>query len=117
MRQTYSVGKQYGRGPETKMPERFQSLEEAKQFVDDKAADDAAMNIKTIYRIYEDGELHSEYDSSKVDLSKRRGEESQGSQGKGSKSTFTPTPFNMAPRPAGTPPKWLKDEDEDEKKK
>jgi hypothetical protein len=34
-------------------------------------------------------------------------------QGKGPSTVFRPTPFNIAPRPAGMPPIWLKDNNEE----
>lgn len=117
MRNRYKVGKQYGRGPETILDERFNNLSDVKAFVETKLADDAALNVKAIYRIYEDDEVHSEYDTSKVVITPASSQASQGSQGMGSGASFRPTPLNTAPRPAGTPQKWMVDEDEDKDKK
>lgn len=114
MSHLYKITKQYGRGSETSLPERFKELNEAKSFVNEKLQEDAAMGVKATYRIYEDDEVHSEYDSSNITLSR---EESSSSQGKGSGSSFSPTPFSTAPRPSGTPQKWIKDEGDGDKKK
>lgn len=117
----YIVTKQYLRGSETQCAE-FNGIKEATTFIEGKMQDDAALNVKIIYRIHELGEVVKEFDPTKVQASAAQGSSSQasssqGAQGKGAKSNFQPTPFNMAPRPGGTPPKWLKDDEEDKEKK
>lgn len=113
----YKVTKQYGRGAEINMGGRFNNLVEAKAFVDKHIMEDALMNVKVIYKIYEFDELLSEYDSSKVNTAAARTSDEQGSQGKGSTASFRPTPLNTSPRPPGTPPKWIHDADEDKEDK
>lgn len=120
MRKSFKVTKQYGqRGTETTLPERFEQFSQAKAFVDENLLQDVTLNVQAIYRIYDFDEIQGEYDSTKVDpstLQTASREEAYGSQGKGSTASFRPTPLNTTPRPPGTPQKWSRDEDEDEKK-
>ncbi|OGT57622.1 MAG: hypothetical protein A3F14_04795 [Gammaproteobacteria bacterium RIFCSPHIGHO2_12_FULL_43_28] len=111
----YKVTKQYLRGSETNCAE-FSELKEAMNFVEAKVAEDASLNIKVIYRIHELGEVIKEYDSTKTKAQPVSDQSAQDAAGMGAKSGFQPTPFNMAPRPGGTPPKWLKDEEDDKEK-
>lgn len=116
MRNSFKVTKQYGRGPETSFDARFPNMQAAKAFVDEKILEDAALNVKAIYRIYDFDDVVGEFDASKMDVSQlapKREESASGSQGKGSTASFRPTPLNTAPRPPGTPQKWMKDEEED----
>jgi hypothetical protein len=118
----YKITKQYGRGSEIQFAQ-FNELSDAQVFIEKiKLPEDVALNVKIIYRIFEGLDLVKEYDPSKMDTSSgsssQGASESQGSGGgKGSKSTFSPTPFNTAPRPAGTPQKWVIDKDEEDKDK
>lgn len=118
MRHIYKITKQYTRGPESTFAERFNQLLDAKAFVQTKLAEDATMNVKALYRIYEDDDVHSEYDQSKLETASSAKETSdESAQGKGRSASFRPTPLNTTPRPAGTPAKWIKDSDEEEKDK
>jgi hypothetical protein len=116
MRHQYTITKQYTRGPEISLDERFNNFNEAKTFVEKKLADDFMLNVKIIYRIFEDDRLHSEYDPSKIDMSAKQTSEEATS--KGSKESFRPTPLSTTPRPPGTPPKvWVVDKKDDKKDK
>lgn len=118
MQNRFKVTKQYGRGSETAFDVRFNHFKDAKAFVEIKLLEDAAMNVRATYRVYEYDEMHTEFDPAKIDIallkSQHHAQESQGSQGKGSTASFRPTPLNTAPRPPGTPQKWSKEEDEEE---
>lgn len=108
----YSVKRQYGRGADTAFAE-FNEISDAEFFITHKLQADANMNIKVIYKIYEFNEVISTFDADNVTPS--AGTKDQGTQGKSSTSSFRPTPFNTAPRPSGTPQKWIKDDEEDKK--
>ena len=114
----FQVKKQYGRGNELDCAE-FENLNDAKAFIKEKMAEDLALNMKVIYRIYEFFDCIEEFDPEKMkreNIAKTGPAENntQGDQGKG--SGFKPTPFNTAPRPSGVPHKWNVDEDEDKDK-
>ncbi|OGT36927.1 MAG: hypothetical protein A3F11_09115 [Gammaproteobacteria bacterium RIFCSPHIGHO2_12_FULL_37_14] len=111
----YQIKKQYGRGVETIFA-KFNDLSDAKLFIESKLAADAALNIKVIYRICEGIDVIEEFHPEKNNFASSS---SSGSQGQTSTANFRPTPFNVAPRPTGTPQKWIKDDDEkdDETKK
>jgi hypothetical protein len=113
----YKVTKQYARGPQSPCGE-FADINEAHSFIEKNLRDDAALNVKVIYRIVEFGDVLKEYDPNKMDITsmQQRAAQDQGSQGRSSTASFKPTPFNTTPRPAGSPQGWLKD-DEDEPKK
>lgn len=110
---SYKVTKQYGRGPESACAE-FKELTDAQFFIDKKLPEEAALGSAVTYRIMDGMDIISEHDASKVRV--EAGVSSGSAGAKGSGSSFQPTPFNTAPRPAGSPQKWLKD-DEDEKKR
>jgi hypothetical protein len=106
----YSVKKQYARGSDLAFAE-FNELPDAELFIENKLKIDTRLNVKVIYKIYELNEVIATFDPDKVAQS-----QDQGTQGKSSTASFRPTPFNTAPRPTGTPPKWLKDDEEEDKK-
>lgn len=114
---TFKVTKQYGRGSDSFCAE-FGDLNDAKTYIAEKLEPEAKMGVKVTYRIYEFGELLAEFDPTKIPQTKSStpAQTEQGSSGKGSGSTFSPTPFATAPRPSGTPPKWIKDDDEEKEK-
>ena len=116
----YRVTKQFGRGSESPCAQ-FDDLNDAKLFVEIKLSSDASLNVKTIYKIYQGYDMLEEFNPSEsggaASSSTTTTSSSQGSGGKSSGATQRPTPFNTAPRPTGMPHKWLKDDDEDEKKK
>jgi hypothetical protein len=113
----YRVACYFGRGADQACAQ-FKALTDAQLFIENKMAQDAQMKLTVIYRLYDLGELVKEYDPGKgVPASgKPQEQQAQGSQGKGSTASFRPTPFNTAPRPTGTPQRWLiNPEDEDNK--
>ncbi|OGT41159.1 MAG: hypothetical protein A3F42_00760 [Gammaproteobacteria bacterium RIFCSPHIGHO2_12_FULL_37_34] len=110
----YQVKKQYGRGSETIFA-KFNDLTDANLFIKSKLAADLAVNEKVIYRIYEGVDLVEEFNSESSNLTAAQSSGSR-SQSQASAAGFRPTPFNATPRPTGTPPKWVKENDEEEKK-
>ena len=111
----YQVKKQYQRGSETACGQ-FTKIEAAREFMLKAAKADAELKVSLIYRLYDFDELLEEIDTSKLTTEAASPTESAGSAGKGQSASFRPTPLNMTPRPKGTPPNWLKDE-EDKKDK
>lgn len=110
----YKVTKQFATGAE--QPCRtFKELEEAKVYANDNASANAALKIKVIYRVFEFDDIQYEIDSSKIELPQIASENNTTQGGKQTGSTFKPTPFEMAPRPKGTPQKWIIDPEEDKK--
>lgn len=95
--------------------EQFDDIKLAKAFIEKKIADNNLLKVKVIYRLYEWDDLLQEFDPSKMQPIESDDTSSSG-QGKG--ASFRPTPLNTAPRPAGLPHNWLKDdENNDEKEK
>lgn len=116
MRHQYTITKQYARGPESPLPEKFTDLHQAKTFIQKKLAEDASLNVKVLYRLFEDDFLHSEYDQSKLEVSSTQS--SEDSQGKGNAVSFRPTPLSTTPRPPGTPANnWVVDKSDEKKDK
>lgn len=115
MRHEYTITKQYTRGPQVPLNERFYDFNQAKTFVEKKLTEEAKMNVKVVYRIFEDEKLHSEYDETKIDTSVKQ--ESESSQGKGSTASFRPTPVSTTLRPPGSAQNWVVDKDEKKDKK
>ena len=109
----YKVSKQYTRGTESYCAQ-FSDINDAKFFIQARLADDAALNVKVIYRIYEFTELMQEFDPNKSGESASGG---TGSQGKSSEASFRPTPLSSSPRPAGMPQNWRVEKDDEDKKK
>lgn len=103
----YRVACYFGKGTDQPCA-HFKLLSDAQLFIEKKLALDAAMKLSIIYRLYDLTDLIKEYNPAQA--------QAQGSQGKSSSATFRPTPFNTAPRPAGTPQRWLVDPEDDEKK-
>ena len=112
----YKITKQFGTGRET--PDRnFTNLNEAKAYSQQSAESDASMKINTIYRVYEFDDVVHEVNSAKIELSNPSAEPSNGSSsGKGSGSTFNPTPFAVSAKPKGAVQHWKKDEEDNNKK-
>lgn len=106
----YKVFKQFPRDEERICAE-FIELNDAKLFIEKKSAADASLKVKVIYRLYKDHEMLQAFNTEDM--------HSRGSQGTQTKSTssFTPTPFNIAPKPAGVPHKWVVDKKEDDESK
>lgn len=107
----YSVTKKYEAGSEQPC-KKFNTLEEARAYMQESAETDARMKIRVTYRIYEFDEVIDTVDSMMVKLTSSSSESSSGSRGHG--AGFKPTPLETSPRPKGTAPHWFNDEDEDE---
>lgn len=105
----YKVTKQYARGTETQCAQ-FDDVNDAKAFIQLKLEQDRALKVSVIYRIKEFTEVIEEFDPA------RMGDAGQSSQGQSSSASFRPTPFNTAPKPAGTPQKWTTGDDDEKKK-
>jgi hypothetical protein len=113
---TYKVTKQFGGGRELPS-EQFDLLPKAQSHARSSAAESKRMNVKAIYRIYDFDDLIETIDSDKVQMAQEVDHAADSGGGKQSGSTFKPTPFNTAPRPTGSPQKWLIDPDENKDKK
>jgi hypothetical protein len=109
----YKVTRKYTRGPETTCAE-FLDLYDAQFFIEKKLSADADLNVKVIYCLFDGDKGIGEFDPNKNDYSSR---DERDSQGKGQTSSFRPTPLDMTPRPPGTPPIWIKDDEDSDKKK
>jgi hypothetical protein len=117
----FRITRQYARGSEIAFAE-FDDMNDAKLFIEAKLAHDASLKTSVIYRLYKGPQEVETYNPSESDNSPGRTSASQGvgtstTAGSTSTSGFRPTPFNMTPRPAGSPQKWVSDKDDDEKKK
>lgn len=85
-------------------------LNDAKLFIEAKRQADASLGgALPIYRVLDGVDIV--YDSSKAPAPESRGGASGGGAQTGSR--FSPTPFNTAPKPPGTPAKWNKDDDDE----
>jgi|SRR5579885_31669 hypothetical protein len=105
----YVVSKKYTRGSDIEFAE-FRELNDARLFITNKMQSDASLNVKVVYTIYDSDKIIEIFDPDKVNFSSQE----QGSQGK--TASFRPTPLNTAPRPPGTPQKWIRDEDDEKNK-
>lgn len=92
----------------------FMDLNDAKVFIEKKMELDAAVSVKVVYFISRLNETIATYDPETFKLPSSQ---SDSGSDKTNKAVFRPTPFNTAPRPPGTPHKWVREEDEDEDKK
>ncbi len=112
----YKVMKQYARGAETLIAQ-FNDTADAKLFINAKLIEDARLKVKVTYRLLEGMDVLEEF-SDVQGASDVSGVGSAAGSGSQQRSSFQPTPFNMAPRPAGIPHSWVKDDDkkEDDKK-
>lgn len=112
----YKVTSQYPGGRE--MPsESFKDIPSAKAFIEAKMRENINLKIKVIYRLYEWDDLLEEFDSEKAAFNQSTSGSSDSSGGRGKGASFRPTPLNTTARPPGSPPNWLKDDDEEEGKK
>jgi hypothetical protein len=105
----FKVTRQFAKGTETHFAQ-FADLNDAKLFIQAKLADDAALNVKVIYRIEEFTDVIMEFDPDKQGVTTPGG-----SQGKTSEANFRPSPLSTSARPPGMAQNWRTDE-EDKKK-
>jgi len=111
---SFYITKQYQRGSET-TDELFLTIEAAKTAIQEKLLYDRQLRVSVVYRLYDDLDyLHGTFDINSIDenVSDSSDEPIAASGGAGQSSNFNPTPFNTAPRPAGIPHNWVKDEPE-----
>lgn len=110
----YAVKKQFQKGPEMQVAQ-FAKRDLAEAFIQKNLTEDFRLNVSTKYRLYDDLDiLIKEYTAN--DLAKES-KSSASSQGTSHGQTFSPSPFNTAPRPGGLPHSSFKKPEEDEKKK
>lgn len=112
----YKVLEQYPKGEEQPCA-TFKNLDDAKFFMQHKVDYFRQMNVNVKFLLYRGFELLEE--SATTQQGGSSGSASTDSQGQNKTSSvnFKPTPFNMAPRPTGMPPKWVTDNDEEDKDK
>jgi hypothetical protein len=97
--------------------DNFTKETDALKFIQDKLKEDILFKVNATYCLYEGADLMREFtqdDAAAAPASKDAPTGSSAS-GAGSRSSFTPTPFNNAPRPPGMPHSWIKDEDDKKK--
>jgi len=108
----YRVTRQYP-GRSASIIATMDDVNDAKKFMTMKADEDASLKVNTIYRVEFFDEIIEEIDSSKH--TPAASTQSTGSQ-RSSGASYNPTPFNTTPTPPGLPKKWIRDEDDDDKK-
>ncbi|OAI50022.1 hypothetical protein AYO45_00130 [Gammaproteobacteria bacterium SCGC AG-212-F23] len=113
----FKVTKIYpGRNTETPMQD-FAKEKDAIAFIQKSLAEDNHFSVTATYKLYEFSDHIRTF--SQADLEQKEGSSSSSSGSSsgrpGTSQTFSPTPFNTAPRPTGMPHSWVKD-DEDKKK-
>lgn len=110
----YKVAQKYGRGPE-KLIAQCGTKEDAILLIEVKLAEDQRRKDNPDYALYEGTDLVEVYSQAHLSTATEPTDSNQG-QGRSSTQSFSPTPFNTAPRPSGMPHSWLKDEPDDKKK-
>lgn len=112
----YKVLEQYPKGSEQPCA-TFKNLEDAKMFMQNKVDYFRQMNVNVKFLLYRGFDLIEELSTTE----NSGGSSSSSGAGQGQQQTsgvnFKPTPFNMAPRPTGMPPKWVTDNDDEGKDK
>lgn len=103
----FSVAKRFGRS-ESRL-DNFNKQADAEKFIQEKLQEDIRFKVNATYALYEGADLLREY--TQDDVVSAPADTSSSAQGAGSRSSFTPTPFNTAPRPGGVPHNWVKDDD------
>src|SRR5579872_734689 len=111
----YKVMKQYARGSNTLVAE-FNNTNDAKLYIQTKLAEDARLKVKATYQLLEGMDVLEEF-SEAADTSSSSDSSGSSAAGSGQRSSFQPTPFNMAPRPAGIPHSSFKEDDKEEEDK
>lgn len=101
----YDVRKKFGPGRETSL-EKFHDMKTARQFIQEKLAEDRAHKINATYCIYEGFDLMEELDQSALIETTSSGSSSGSSSSQGAGQSAAPTPFSMRPQPKGMPHSW-----------
>ncbi len=110
----YKVKKRFGTGAETQMDKQFNTEAEAKAFIMEKLREDFDYKLlNTVYGLYEGADKMGEFTQRDLDTS---AQDQSSSQQQGSKQSFSPSPFQMGPRPAGIARSGFKEEPDDKKK-
>jgi hypothetical protein len=104
---TYKIAAKYQKGPEHVLA-KFDKINEAKAYIQNKLQDDVSLKVNVIYNLYELGELIASFDQSAIDGSAGGG----GGQQQSSGQRFSPNPLQTNLRPPGTPQNWVDDETE-----
>lgn len=115
----YKVTKQFVSGATREQPcGQFKTQEEAKQYANEHARNDANMKIQAVYRVYEFDDVLESIDNRNMKSAEESQDAMSGSQGMQTGARFSPTPLEMAPRPKGTAPRtWSNPDDEKDKNK
>lgn len=113
---SFKVTQQFGSGRET-VSQQFVNADDAKKHALTAAEEKKAMKIEAIYRVYDlYDDVIATYDTKTLTVATpTNNDDNASSGGKGQGASFRPTPLATAPRPSGTPPKWLVDDEEDKK--
>jgi hypothetical protein len=97
----------------------FKNQADAEKLIQEKLREDIRFKVNATYGLYDWDELLREFKQSDVVADATKSSDSaadnSSGQGAGSRSSFSPTPFNTAPRPGGMPHSWIKDEDDKKK--
>ena len=109
----YKVAAKYQKGPETVVA-KFDSLNEAKDFIQNKLHDDILLKVMVIYNLYELGELVASFDQSNVTVNAGTAGGGGGQQ-QSSTQRFSPNPLQTNLRPTGMPPSSFVDDDDSKK--
>lgn len=111
----YKVAKKYLKGPE-QLVAKFDSLNDAKEFISAKIEQDNLLRVNTAYLIYDMGELIETIQGG-TETGSGSGGGQQGQTGQQTtKQAFSPSPMQTSPRPPGMPPSSFKDIEDDKKK-
>lgn len=113
MRLMFIVTKRFGRS-ETRLQE-FSEIKAAEDFIFEKLREDKRFKIVATYGLYEGMDFIREYSQQEIPETAGSSSANSGAGQPGSSQTFSPSPFNTAPRPAGLPHSSFKDEDKKEK--
>lgn len=112
----YKVSKKYPRGPE-QMLAKFNELSDAKQFAAAKLEQDRLLRVNASYLIHEGHDLIETLgEDSATASATSTSSASSSASGKATTQVFSPSPFQVAPRPGGMPPSSFKDVEDDKKK-
>lgn len=112
----YKVTHQFQRGLE-QFDKNFTKEVDARAYIEEKLAQNAAMKIQVVYRLYDFDDVIESWDSATYQPAEKTppSESAAGGAGKNSEMAFRPTPLQTSPRPKGMPQNW-RPKDEDEKK-
>src|SRR5688500_584694 len=91
--------------------EEFNDLNEAQIYLKKQLAADQSLNVENTYRILDFDEVIQQYNTKDLPAIKdKENFASEANTSTSQRSSSAPTPFNTAPRPAGMPQSWVRDE-------